>query len=1579
MSKQHAPVAVRTGLARFSHHLLFVTLLVGLCSWAHAAITVDSNLPAGVLGQAYNATLQPSGGTQPYTHTVASGSLPTGLVLSPGGVLSGTPQAAGQFAFAVQSTDSLNVSAVTNLTIRVTSSSGLVITNTSLPAGRIVTAYDVTLASTGGSSPYLWDLVLGGGTLPAGLSFSSAGRISGTPTAAGVFPIIARVTDGGANSFQTALTLRVDAASLSISTNSLQSASANVPYSQTLSASGGTPPYSFDLLSGTLPPGVTLSSNGSLAGTPTSAGNYNFFARVTDAAGTTAQASFSIVVSSSGPRIVISSLPTGIVNQSFSGALVAQGGTAPYAFSILSGTLPNGLVLSSTGALTGTPLAGGVFPVTVRVLDATGQSAQADLLVNINSGSFAISTSSVRDGFVNSPYNVTLTTSGGTAPYTFNLLSGTLPPGVSLSSAGVLNGTPTTLGTYNFVVRGSDASGSTAQMPLTIRIQASNLSFSLSGFANGQVGQAYSSTLAAVNGAAPYTFSLESGSLPPGLTLNANGNLSGTPTSSGVFLPSVRVVDANNASTVTTIPIFVGSTGLNFTSLTLPTARTNQAYSTTLQAAGGMAPYTFALASGTLPTGLTLSPSGLLSGTPTQTTGTPFTVRVSDGAGATSLVTYYFNIGSSAITLSSPPLAAGQLGLPYSSTFLSTGGAGTYSYSLESGSLPPGLTLNSNGTLTGTPSASGSYIFNLRATDGNSQSALFTQVLTIGSSQLGFGSIQLPNIIAGSSYFATFTGVGGTPPYTFSLVTGTLPTGITLGTNGNLTGTSSASGSYPITVRITDATGASATATTTLTVTTGNALTISTTALPTARRGQAYTAVVTASGGRAPYFYLLGPGSSVPPGLSFSETGILSGTPTTDGTYTFVVRTQDFNNEIVAKTLSLTVTSAALDISNTSLPNGIVGTPYSVNLTASGGQPIYTFVVAGGNLPPGLSLSAGGVLSGTPTVAGAYPIVIRLGDANGVEFNKAYTILVGSSALAFVSTSLPAGYVSQNYLGVLQAAGGVPPYRFSVDSGSLPDGLTLSPEGILTGSPTRTGQSPVTFKVVDATGASAFNTITIGAVQSIIRFGFTSIPSAIVGQSFSFTPTGAGGTGPFVFTVLSGLPPGITVAPNGTISGVATQEGTFNLLLRAQDANGAIVEGTFPLVVNAAGFRITTQTLPNARLNEAYSQTLATSGASGAVVFNLQSGSLPAGINLSTGGVLSGTPTVAGISNFVIRAVDGAGTNTTVNLALTVAAPVVNFVTNTLPSGTVNQAYSQSITVTGGSAPYNFILNGGSLPAGLTLSSSGVIAGTPTASGTFTFGVRAIDSLGQTNTSEFLIGIGSVGSPSLVAVVNAANYAANGAAPGEILVLYGTNLGPANLAVFSLVNNTVPATLGGTRVLFDGVPAPVIYSSATQVSAVAPFSLAGKTSTRVVVEYLGVPAATIQVPVRNVKPAIFTLDASGNGPGAILNQNGTLNTATNPAAKQSYISLYVTGVGQTNPASQDGQVVMTAANLLAPVTATIGGQAAEVQYAGSAPGLVPGVAQINLRVPAGATTGSNSVQLTVGGIVSSGNVIVFVQ
>ncbi len=230
-------------------------------------------------------------------------------------------------------------------------------------------------------------------------------------------------------------------------------------------------------------------------------------------------------------------------------------------------------------------------------------------------------------------------------------------------------------------------------------------------------------------------------------------------------------------------------------------------------------------------------------------------------------------------------------------------------------------------------------------------------------------------------------------------------------------------------------------------------------------------------------------------------------------------------------------------------------------------------------------------------------------------------------------------------------------------------------------------------------------------------------------------------------------------------------------------------------------------------------------------------------------------------------------------------------------------------------------------------------------------------------------------------ITNAASFMAGAVAPGEIVTIFGSSLGPASLAALQLTvdRQYVTKSLAGTRVLFDGVASPMIYTLAGQVSAIAPYPLAGRATTQVQVEYNGQLSNAVTLAVAPSAPGVFTVGSSGQGQAAVLNQDYTVNGPSNPAARGSVVAIYATGGGQTTPDGDDGRVIgADLPKLLLPVRVKIAGLDAEVLYTGAAPGLVSGAVQINARIPDSAPGGASPMVITVGGAGSQPGVAVSV-
>jgi hypothetical protein len=353
-----------------------------------------------------------------------------------------------------------------------------------------------------------------------------------------------------------------------------------------------------------------------------------------------------------GPlQIGTSSLPDAAVQQNYAAQLTARGVSAPFTWSLASGTLPPGVSLSdSTGVLSGSPLNAGEFNFSVRVtVDTTPPISALSRPLKIvvkKAGAttkLTVVTTSLASGSDKASYAETLIATGGITPYTWNLASGALPPGVALSSsAGTLTGSPTSSGSFSFSVGVRDSSHpsgyATQALSISIGSTASPLGIITTSLPSGTVQSTYGTALIASGGTAPYSWSLASGSLPPGLALSSStGALSGTPTAAGTFSFTVGVADSSSQHATRVLSVSVAATApsLRITTSSLPSGAVQVAYSAALAATGGSTPYSWSIG-GALPAGLALNSStGAITGTPTQAGSFSFSAQVKDSTGAT--------------------------------------------------------------------------------------------------------------------------------------------------------------------------------------------------------------------------------------------------------------------------------------------------------------------------------------------------------------------------------------------------------------------------------------------------------------------------------------------------------------------------------------------------------------------------------------------------------------------------------------------------------------------------------------------------------------------------------------------------------------------------------------------------------------------------------------------------------------------------------------------------------------------------------------------------------------------------------
>ncbi|MEQ1750828.1 MAG: putative Ig domain-containing protein, partial [Prosthecobacter sp.] len=973
-----------------------------------------------------------------------------------------------------------------------------------------------------------------------------------------------------------------------------------------------------------------------------------------------------------------------------------------------------------------------------------------------------------------SPYSVNLSATGGTGPYTWSLTSGTLPAGLTLTTSGVLSGTANASslpGYYTFTVRSLDSATScSATRTYTLTLLCPILTIAPSSLVGGVQYAAYSQALTAAGGTAPYAWSaspaLPTGSvswwlaengpsdafaLNPAVAYNGlaytTGAISRAFNFDGVddvaeaadstsLRPALITVEAwvNPATTgmpadgtvITKTTSNAGTDGFGLGQLGSSTTygfwindRTGNRITTTLTA--GVWSHTAATYDGS---NMRLYVNGVQVATKAYSTAISHStevLRIGNNGGGTAA----WKGGVDEVLLYNRALSAAELLARYQAT--STGNNG----------LPAGLALNAaTGLLSGTPTSfPATYNFYARASDANGCPGVRAYALVIGCPVITITPTTLTAATQYAAYTAqTMTATGGTAAYTWTVFSGSLPTGMTLSAAGVLSGTPGSNpGSYNFTLQARDANNCTSTRAYTLTVNCPP-ITLSATTFVNAQQFSVYTPqTITAAGGNAPYSFSITAGA-LPSGMSMTSAGMVSGTPTAvPGTYSFTVRATDATSCVGTLAYSITVTCPLITITPSSVPAATQFAAYSQTLTASNGNTPYAWDISSGALPVGISLSAGGVISGTTAAApGIYNFVARVTDAQSCTSTRSYALTVSCPAIAISPSSLPAGTATLAYSQTLAASGGTATYAWSLQSGTLPTGITLSAGGVLSGTTTQVGGFNFVTLATDANGCTGTRSYTLSISCPTIVISPASLPDATTATAYSEALSSTGGVGDSVWTLASGtLPTGLTLSSAGVLSGTPSgAPGSYSFTVRATDTNNCDATKAYLINLLCPTISVTTASLANGTTGSVYNATLAVSGGTAPHTWALTSGTLPLGLSLSPGGVISGLPSEAVTRTLTFTASDAYSCSGSRTLTLTTVCPALTLTPASLSSGYRGVAYSQTLGTTGGTAPYTYTLQTGTLPAGLSLTSAGVISGTPTTTGTASFSVRSADANG---------------------------------------------------------------------------------------------------------------------------------------------------------------------------------------------------------------------------------------------------------
>ncbi|ENY80937.1 hemagglutinin-like protein [Sphingopyxis sp. MC1] len=1077
-------------------------------------------LTGGQVAAPYSQTVSATGGTGPYGFSVTAGALPSGLTLALGGLLSGTPTAGGTFNFTVTATDSSAApgpfSGSTPYSLSIAPPT-IVLPATPLAAGQVGTAYSATItAASGGTAPYGYAVT--GGSLPGGVTLDPAtGSLSGTPTAAGSFSFRITATDSstGSGPYSAFNDYAID---IAVAPPVANAVSATIGYGSgstgvTLSLSGGaatsvaivTPPSH-----GTATASGTTISYQPVAGY---AGPDSFTYSAANASGTSAPATVSLTIADPAIGVAATGPLAATVGTAYSQTFTFSGGAQPFG-SYQVNNLPAGVAITGSDAssvtIAGTPTQSGSFSLTVSAIDSsTGNgpfTASQPFVLTVDAPTLSLAPGA---GTLTAPYGAAFSqafaASGGVGPFSYSVI-GTLPAGLAFGG-NMLTGTPSAPGVYPITVTATDSGSTGPGAPFAVSVNyslsvpAPTIVLGPAALAGATVAASYSQTLTASGGVGGYAYAVTTGALPTGLTLSGGGGLSGTPTVGGSFGFTITATDANGQAGAQAYTLVVAAPALTLPATSLPQGQVGAAYSATILAAtGGTAPYSYAVTGGALPAGVTLSPTGQLRGTPGAFGSFSFTVTATDSSGGTGPYST-----SQAYTLTiveqTPVTGAVSATVAYGSvdTAIALAISGGTPASVAITNAPSHGTANVSGTaIRYTPAAgyAGPDSFAYTASNAGGTSAPATATIQVSAPTISIAADGSLAAIVGTHFDRRFLFSGGAQPFSAYQVTG-LPAGLTVSTSDagsvGISGTPTQAGSFVLTVSGTDASTGTGPfirlQAFTLTVA-GPTLAL---APPSASFAAAYAAPfsqqISATGGVGPYSYAVS--GNLPAGVAIDPaTGVIAGTPTAVGNFAFSVTARDDGATgpgapfTAQGSYSLTVAAPTILVTPAALPPATAGASYSALLSATGGVGPYSYALASGTLPAGIALAGDGTFSGTPTVSGDFAIGVTATDANGQTSVAALTLTVANAALTITPASLPNAVQGIAYSQQLTAAGGVAPYSFAVSAGSLPAGITISPAGLISGTPTGSGNASFTILVTDSTGGTA-STVSVSYVLAV--------------------------------------------------------------------------------------------------------------------------------------------------------------------------------------------------------------------------------------------------------------------------------------------------------------------------------------------------------------------------------------------------------------------------------------------------------------------------------------------------------------
>jgi len=1100
-----------------------------------------------VVDHAYNMKLEASGGTyRKYQwYIIASENIPRNMTLdNNSGVFSCVPKKKEQLPITVWVVDSCGHSA--KKTFVFDSVEPLQIRSHTLGPGLTHSRFSEYISVTGGMKPYTFTL---SDNLPSGFSFDPVyGKIDGIPIVAEKIQLNVSVKDScypNPQIDEEKIILIIDERFIFKTHSVLPDAYCNMPLSETgidyyITVKGGLSPYTFDLVEGALPFGVKITKlffGIELSSSPRRSGNFMFTIQATDATGDTTQKKFywRIIPELS---ILTNSLSNAVLHEPYQEILLTEFGLPPYYWDIIKGTLPKGLNLRQENELwtiEGIPLEQpDDCEITFQVTDSSLISWKKEVTLclkiigNDEKRSFSmhqpyeisdeiftdnqhnksepfldklffLSPSFLKSIVIYTSYQKEIIVSGGKAPYTFTLLNGNLPSGITLMDNGRLEGISDKIGKASFVIKVTDTEGQTTEQNFSIEV-VDRLSITNEKLPNALVGYFFKTRLNVSGGLkSQYLWDITSNILPKGMILDKfSGDFYGIPKKAEKCVINVRVRDSDGHHTEKNF-LFHAVDQLKIKRPVLQTGHLGFDYNESIRVSGGVPPYTFQCPE-YLPKNLTIDPStGIIHGKALEPGRMDIKIMVEDSFFPISqhledIITITINEDFLVTTNNVLPSAIQNELLNNNGqyTIQLVGGTAPYAFTMIDGTLPTGVQLiNTEKTvkLSQTPKKAGNFQFTLQVTDSNDeicQKEFFWHILE----QMNISEQQSLYATLNESFNHNLEILGGISPFTCTIQSGNLPKGLALIKQNDFWGISgiptelTRNAQISIIVKDSQSIPANIEINRSINVV-ENKLILLPESLPDAKIGKLYKVKIHALLGQPPYKWTFHE-NQLPDGLScfFQDESIwIQGKPNAPGTFPLNIKLFDSNiySEAISRSLSIVVHDE-ISILTEKLPRAVYGEFYSQTIEISNYNDAITCQLIEGSLPEGLELN-----SNTCTISGriykhsiSQSFCVRASFQSGFNSydDKCFSIISNIDDLMIITKFMRKNNQYNQYFHYLKSSGGIKPYHWFINKNFLPNGMNYYQENNILyfeGTPTQCGKFEFIVNVHDASQITKYD------------------------------------------------------------------------------------------------------------------------------------------------------------------------------------------------------------------------------------------------------------------------------------------------------------------------------------------------------------------------------------------------------------------------------------------------------------------------------------------------------------------------